>query len=292
MAERRPLVIISGSFSELPLGDSTPVDAGTLTAGSGLQGGGDLDGTDRRFDIELAAAPSGLILVGTGDSATLGIDGAAQVIASSALASGNAALVDAGVSLASGNAALVDAGVALASGNAALVDSSVALASGNAALVDSSVALASGNAALVDSSVALASGNAALTDLSGKVSKAGDIVSGTLVVDSQSYGVVSSTISSGVILLDFSENNNFDVTLEGNSTLAPSVSPSGGQSGAVYIRQDGTGSRTLSYSGGFSFSNGSAPTLTTTASGVDLLAYYSPESSTIVATLLAAVSGV
>jgi len=278
MAERRPLVIISGSFSELPLGDSTPVDAGTLTAGSGLQGGGDLDGTDRRFDIELAAAPSGLILVGTGDSATLGIDGAAQVIASSALASGNAALVDAGVSLASGNAALVDAGVALASGNAALVDSSVALASGNAALVDSSVALASGNAAL--------------TDLSGKVSKAGDIVSGTLVVDSQSYGVVSSTISSGVILLDFSENNNFDVTLEGNSTLAPSVSPSGGQSGAVYIRQDGTGSRTLSYSGGFSFSNGSAPTLTTTASGVDLLAYYSPESSTIVATLLAAVSGV
>jgi len=278
MTERRPLVIISGSFSELPLGDSTPVDAGVLTAGSGLQGGGALDGTDRRFDIELAAAPSGLILVGTGDSTTLGNDGAAQVTANTALASGNAALID--------------AGVALASGNAALVDSSVALASGNAALVDSSVALASGNAALVDSSVALASGNAALVDLSGKVAKAGDVVSGTLVVDSQSYGVVSSTISSGVILLDFSENNNFDVTLEGNSTLAPSVSPSGGQSGAVYIRQDGTGSRTLSYSGGFSFSNGSAPTLTTTASGVDLLAYYSPESSTIVATLIAAVSGV
>lgn len=278
MAERRPLVIISGSFSELPLGDTTPVDAGTLTAGSGLQGGGALDGTDRRFDIELAAAPSGLILVGTGDSTTLGFDGAAQVTADTALASGNAALTDAGVALASGNAAIVDAGVALASGNAALVDAGVALASGNAALVDSSVALASGNAALVD--------------LTGKVSKAGDVVSGTLVVDSQSYGVVSSTISSGVILLDFSENNNFDVTLEGNSTLAPSVSPSGGQSGAVYIRQDGTGSRTLSYSGGFSFSNGSAPTLTTTASGVDLLAYYSPESSTIVATLIAAVSGV
>ena len=264
MTERRPLVIISGSFSELPPGDSFPFDAGTLTAGSGLQGGGALDGTGRRFDIELAAAPSGLILVGTGDSTTLGSDGAAQVTADTALASGNAALTDAGVALASGNAALVDAGVALASGNAALVDSYVALASGNAALVD----------------------------LSGKVSKAGDVVSGTLVVDSQSYGVVSSTISSGVILLDFSENNNFDVTLEGNSTLAPSVSPSGGQSGAIYIRQDGTGSRTLSYSGGFSFSNGSAPTLTMTASGVDLLAYYSPESSTIVATLIAAVSGV
>ena len=250
MTERRPLVIISGSFSELPQGDTTPVDAGTLTAGSGLQGGGLLDGTTRRVDIQLAAAASGLIIVGTGDSATLGFDGAAKVTADNALASGNAALVDA------------------------------------------STALSSGNAALVDASTALASGNAALTDLSGKVAKAGDVISGTLVVDSQSYGVVSSAVSSGVILLDFSTNNNFDVTLEGDSTLAPSVSPSGGQSGAIYLRQDGTGSRLVSYSGGWSFSNGSAPTATTTPSGVDLLAYYAPESSTIVATLIAAVSGV
>ena len=104
--------------------------------------------------------------------------------------------------------------------------------------------------------------------------------------------MVSSTVSSGVILLDFSASNNFDITLEGNSTLAPSVSPSGGQSGAVYIRQDGTGGRTLAYSGGWSFSNGSAPTLTTTASGTDLLAYYAASSTTIVANLIAAVSGV
>ena len=176
-------------------------------------------------------------------------------------------------------------GSAIASGNAAQVTANTALASAN-------TALASGNAALSDAGVALASGNAALTDLGGKVAKAGDVVSGTFVVDSQSYGTIASTVSSGVILLDFSLNNNFDVTLEGNSTLAPSVSPSGGQSGAVYIRQDATGSRTLSYSGGFSFTNGSAPTLTLTPSGVDLLAYYSPEPSTIVATLIAAVSGV
>jgi len=167
-----------------------------------------------------------------------------------------------------------------------------ALASGNAALVEASVALASGNAALVDASTALASGSAALTDLTSKVSKAGDIVSGTLVVDSQSYGVVSSTVSSGVILLDFSANNNFDITLQGDSTLAPSVSPSGGQSGAIYIRQDGTGTRLLSYSGGWSFSNGAAPTLTVTPSGTDLLAYYAASTSTIVGNLIAAVSGV
>jgi hypothetical protein len=158
-------------------------------------------------------------------------------------------------------------------------------ASGVAAQSTANTALASGNAAL-------ASGNAALADLTSKVSKGGDIVSGTLIVDAQSFGVVSSVVTSGVILLDFSANNNFDVTLEGNSTLAPSVAPSGGQSGAIYLRQDGTGSRTLAYSGGWALSNGSAPTLTTTASGTDLLAYYAAAPSTIVATLIAAVSGV
>lgn len=165
-------------------------------------------------------------------------------------------------------------------------------ASGVAAQSTANTALASGNAALIVGGDALASGNAALTDLSSKVSKGGDVISGTLVVDSQSYGVVSSAVTSGVILIDFAANNNFDITLEGNSTLAPSVAPSGGQSGAIYIRQDGTGSRTLAYSGGWAFSNGTAPTLTTTASGTDLLAYYAAEPTAIVATLIVAVSGV
>jgi hypothetical protein len=219
MTLRRPLVIVSGVTSELPVGDSVlGASAGTLVAGSGLDGGGALVGGSVVVNASIAPAASGLIFAGD----ALAIDGAAQVTADAALASGSAAL----------------------------------------------------------------------TDLTSKVSKAGDVVSGTFVVDSQSYGVVSSTVSSGVILLDFSASNNFDITLEGNSTLAPSVSPSGGQSGAVYIRQDGTGGRTLAYSGGWSFSNGSAPTLTTTASGTDLLAYYAASSTTIVANLIAAVSGV
>lgn len=219
MTLRRPLVVVSGVTSELPVGDSVlGANAGTLVAGSGLDGGGALVGGSVVVNASIAPAASGLIFAGD----ALAIDGAAQVTADAALASGSAAL----------------------------------------------------------------------TDLTSKVSKAGDVVSGTLVVDSQSYGVVSSTVSSGVILLDFSASNNFDITLEGNSTLAPSVSPSGGQSGAVYIRQDGTGGRTLAYSGGWSFSNGSAPTLTTTASGTDLLAYYAASSTTIVANLIAAVSGV
>lgn len=233
MATRRPLVVVSGVTSELPVGDSiTGATAGTLVAGSGLDGGGAFTGGTVTVNASIAPAASGLIFAGD----ALAIDGSAQ-------------------------------------------------ASGNAALAAATTASSS-------AATALASGNAALVDLTSKVSKAGDIVSGTLVVDSQSYGVVSNTVGSGVILLDFSANNNFDVTLQGDSTLAPSVSPSGGQSGAIYIRQDGTGSRLLSYSGGWSFSNGAAPSLTLTASGTDLLAYYAPSSSTIIGNLIAAVSGV
>lgn len=232
MADRRPLVLISGVFSELPAGDTAiGASAGTLTAGSGVSGGGALDGSDRRLDIALAANASGLIIVGDGDSATLGFDG-------SHVASGSAALALAGE------------------------------------------ALASGNAALADAVPAQASGNAALSDLTSKVSKAGDVVSGTLVVTSQSYGTVGSFTGSGVITLDFGANNNHVITLQGNSTLAAPTTASGGQAGAVVIHQDGTGSRTLAYSGGWSFAGGTAPTLTTTASGTDILVYYCSDSST------------
>ena len=232
MADRRPLVLISGVFSELPQGDTAiGASAGILTAGSGVSGGGALDGSPRRLDIALAPNASGLIIVGDGDSATLGFDGSH-------------------------------------------------VASGSAALALASEALASGNAALEDVVPAQASGNAALSDLSSKVSKAGDVVSGTLVVTSQSYGTVGSFTGSGVITLDFGANNNHVVTLEGNSTLAAPTSASGGQAGAVVIHQDGTGSRTLAYSGGWSFAGGTAPTLTTTASGTDILVYYCSDSST------------
>lgn len=102
MTSRRPLVLVSGFTSELPDGDSiVGISTGTVTAGSGLAGGGDVS-TDIRLDVELAPNPSGLIWIQTGDSAQLGFDGSAQ-------ASGTAALSVATAALASGNAALADA---------------------------------------------------------------------------------------------------------------------------------------------------------------------------------------
>ena len=267
MAARKPLVIVSGLFSELPVGDIT---------------------------VELAAAPSGLIYVGS----KLGIDGSAQIsgnagisTAVTAQASGNAALVVGNTALSSGNAALVVGTAALASGNAGISAALTAQASGNAALVVGTSALASGNAALTSSSTAQASGNAALVGLSNKYDKTGGVISGTVIVNKQSFGTINTITSSGVLLVDFSTGNNFAVTLESNATFAGPVNASGGQSGAIMIRQDNTGSRTLAYSGSWAFQGGTAPTLTTAASGIDALAYYVVSPTRVIAILTAAYSG-
>jgi hypothetical protein len=55
----------------------------------------------------------------------------------------------------------------------------------------------------------------------------------------------------------------------------------------IVITQDGTGSRTLAYGGYFKFPAGTAPTLTTTANAVDVLAYYVESSTRITARLMA-----
>jgi hypothetical protein len=170
---------------------------------------------------------------------------------------------------------------ASASGDAAQATANTALASGNAALVDAS-------SALVDASSALASGNAALTDLSGKYDITGGPITGFVKTQSQSVGEVDNVaLTSGVIVLDFSGSNNFELVLGGPSTLAGPTLPSGGQTGIITVRQDNVGSRTLAYSGGWQFAGGSAPTLTTTASGVDILTYYctSPSEIQAIATL-------
>jgi len=122
---------------------------------------------------------------------------------------------------------------------------------------------------------ALASGNAALTDLSTKYDITGGPITGTVTTQSQSIGqITDSALTSGLIALNFATGNNFEFVLGGNSTLNSPTNVSGGQTGVITIRQDDVGSRTLAYSGVWNFAAGTAPTLTTTASGVDILSFY------------------
>ena len=87
---------------------------------------------------------------------------------------------------------------------------------------------------------------------------------------------------SATVATDLSLANNFEVTLGGNRTLGAPTNVVAGQSGVIRVVQDATGSRTLAYNSVFKFPGGTAPTLTTTANAVDLLAYH-VESTTRIA---------
>jgi hypothetical protein len=87
-------------------------------------------------------------------------------------------------------------------------------------------------------------------------------------------GAISVLTDGATITPDFALANNFSVTLAGNRTLANPTNLVAGQSGVIIINQDGTGSRTLAYGNAFDFGGGTAPTLTTTASAQDMIAYF------------------
>ena len=87
-------------------------------------------------------------------------------------------------------------------------------------------------------------------------------------------GSITALTDGATITPDFSANNSFSVTLGGNRTLANPTNIVAGQSGVIVNTQDGTGSRTLAYGSYFKFTGGTAPTLTTTASAIDLIAYF------------------
>jgi hypothetical protein len=99
-------------------------------------------------------------------------------------------------------------------------------------------------------------------------------------------GAISALTDGSSITPDFALANNFSLTIGGNRTLANPSNLTAGQSGVIVITQDGTGSRTLAYGSYWKFANGTAPSLTTTASAVDVLCYYVESSTRITARLI------
>lgn len=100
-------------------------------------------------------------------------------------------------------------------------------------------------------------------------------------VDGNSASNVVTLTDGATITPDFSQGNNFSVVLGGNRTLANPTGITTGQTGVIYIVQDGTGSRTLGIGSHFHFSGGTAPTFTTTANAVDAIAFSVRSSTSI-----------
>lgn len=86
-------------------------------------------------------------------------------------------------------------------------------------------------------------------------------------------GTITTLTDGATITPDFAASNNYTVTLGGNRTIANPSNLTAGQSGSIFIVQDGTGSRSLAFGSYWDFAGGTAPTLTTTASAVDRVDY-------------------
>lgn len=89
---------------------------------------------------------------------------------------------------------------------------------------------------------------------------------------SASYGDYTSDSDGATVTFDMSVSNKHTVTITANRTLAVS-NVSTGQVFLITVKQDGTGSRTVTWFSGISWAGGSTPTLTTTASKADTFGF-------------------
>ena len=98
---------------------------------------------------------------------------------------------------------------------------------------------------------------------------------------------IVSLTDGATINVDFNNGQNFAVQLGGNRALGNPSNCVPGQTGSIFVIQDGTGSRTLSFGANYKFPGGTAPTLSTGASAADRIDYITFTSTNIhaVATL-------
>ena len=111
----------------------------------------------------------------------------------------------------------------------------------------------------------------------------------TIYVKGSAAAVMNTLVDGATITPIFggtAGNNNFTVTLAGNRTVANPTQPTVGQSGVIYIAQDSTGSRTLSWANTWKFQGNTAPTLSTSANSVDMLVYAVRTTSNIACQLI------
>ena len=100
-------------------------------------------------------------------------------------------------------------------------------------------------------------------------------------------GSITTLTSGATVTPDFAAATNYSLSLDQNLTIANPTNLTAGQSGSIFLVQDGTGSRTAAWGSYWDFAAGTAPTLTTAASAVDRIDYVVRSSTSIhaVATL-------
>jgi hypothetical protein len=96
------------------------------------------------------------------------------------------------------------------------------------------------------------------------------LIASILRANGLSFGQVVAQTGSGATSIDWTSSSKQRVTLTGNATLS-FVAPIGVTTTTLFIQQDATGGRTITWPAGMKWSTGSAPTLSTGAGAVDMV---------------------
>lgn len=111
-----------------------------------------------------------------------------------------------------------------------------------------------------------------------------------LTVSGASNGNITTLTDAATITPNLDSSDMFTVTLGGNRTLANPSNIDAGQTGSIFIVQDGTGSRTLAWGSYWDFAGGTAPTLSTASGAVDRVDFIVRTSTSIHAVFTASYS--
>lgn len=122
------------------------------------------------------------------------------------------------------------------------------------------------------------------TPSDGKITKA-ELLSLIQDVEIKDYSETKTApeSSSGTLILDIENGNVFEVELDENvTTLTISNPPASGKAGSftLILKQDATGGRSFTWPSSVDWAGGSAPTLTTDASAVDILVFVTTDGGT------------
>ena len=98
--------------------------------------------------------------------------------------------------------------------------------------------------------------------------------SGIITAEAGAVAEIGALSDGATVTPDLATHCNFTITLGGNRTLANPSNVVAGQSGSIFVVQDGTGGRSFNSFGSYwDFIGGTVPTFTSTAGAVDRLDY-------------------
>jgi len=237
---------------------------------------------------------TGTVVLSTGNAATATALETARTIGGTSF-DGTANITPANATLAATATALATArtinGVSFdGSANITVVDSTMLPLAGGAmtgAITTNStfdgVDIATRDAVLTSTTT---TANAALPKAGGTLTgavDAGDQIISKAVFKDVGETLVTNGTSGSAATIDLENGNFYKITLTANCTLTFSNPPASGTAGSftLFLVQDGTGSRTVTWPGSVDWAAATAPTLTTTAAGVDVLTFITLDGGTV-----------